>query len=156
MPQPFVAQIKEGLVLLDRTSAVAAELIAMKRRLRKADGVSEISRVQIAVAEVFVNFPVPLIGAAARGHVDDAARFESVLGIERRIDHAELGDGADGRLERDLIPAAEIVQVDSIHHEVDRLLAATRGIESAKALAPQRSGQIGVLRRRHRTRYQES
>src|ERR1700682_4679791 len=103
MPQSFIAEIEEGLVLLDRSAAVPAELVAMEGRLRNAFGVAEVARIHVVIPQVLVCFAVPLIDAAAGCDVHDRAGVSPILRAVGGIVHLELLHGADGRLERDLV-----------------------------------------------------
>src|SRR5260370_2834946 len=124
MSQAFVAQIEEGPILSDGAAAVSAELVALERGLWNSLRVSEIAGVHRVVAEVFVRFTMPLVGAAAGSDVHDGARVPAVFGAESGIVHLELLDRADGRLKRDLV-VARIIQIDPVHHEIDGVVAAT-------------------------------
>ena len=80
---------------------------------------------------------MPLISAAARRDVDDRAGVPPVLGAESRVVDFELLHRSDGRLERNLV-VRRVVQIDAVHHEVDRVVARAGAVEPEEALPAQR------------------
>src|SRR6202042_2321185 len=90
LPQLFVVEEEEQLVLLDGPSNTAAKLIlAVGRYLRR---VKEVAPVQVAVAEEFVQGAVKTVGAgfAGRIHHRAIAAELSAIGVGEDL---EFGDG---------------------------------------------------------------
>ncbi len=95
LPEAFIVTEQEPLVLLERTSQRAAELVSAKRRNRAL--VEEVAGVEIAVAEKLEQRTVQLVGARLSNHADLSARAFSVLGAVGVGERIELADGVDAQ-----------------------------------------------------------
>src|SRR5262245_43998263 len=105
----------------------------MKRRFHP---IKEIPCVERAVSKVIEDFTVKLISSRFCRDIGNRARIAAELGAEGRIIDFEFIDGVDRWLERDLL-VRNIVQIDSIDHEVHAVLAGSGGVEAEKSLTAQ-------------------
>src|SRR5271163_1211319 len=84
----LVIEEKEGSLAFDGTTQGSAELVTLKRRHRGA--IKEVTRVQSAVAEKFIQRAMELVRSRTSDRVDDAPRGLSVVGGCVARDHGEL------------------------------------------------------------------
>src|SRR5579875_1062735 len=90
-----------------------------------------------------------LVGAPARGDIDDRSGISSILCAEGGVIHSKFINSIDCGLERDL------VLCNTANLKIDLVLPRSGRIEGKRALAAQRRGQKAILRRRYRARNQQ-
>src|ERR1043166_73202 len=119
------------LVSYDRPADVAAELVAVERRL---PGTADLQQgrlgelvvvIESRIPPVFEDLAMELVGAAPGDHVNHAAHRQALLGLELADVHPKFLDGALGE-----ILARLALLGPGIGHAVDREAV---GIEPAAA-----------------------
>src|SRR5229473_4816068 len=104
LAEPLVGEKEEDFILDHRAAKSGAEIVALERGLRPlADGVEEVSSVQVVVPEKLKQFAVIFVGAGARGKIHDGARVSPILRGKRRIVDLVFRQRIDWRLECDLV-----------------------------------------------------
>src|SRR5579871_3348057 len=95
LTETLVIAKDKSLVLLDRSADGSSEFVALK--LRDIPEIEEISRVECAVAQEFIDRAVDFVGA--RGGYDAYLRSRSlsILSAVGAADHVELADSVDAQ-----------------------------------------------------------
>ena len=156
LADPLVGKEEENLVLDDRAAEIGAELVTLERGLRTlGDGVEEVSRIQGIVAQKLKQLTVIFVCARSRREVHNGAGVSSVLRRKRRIVDLVFRQRVNRRLEGDLV-LHRIVQIDSVHQPVGRVLALAGSVNSKRALAAERCGEKTICGRRDRSRREQT
>src|SRR5206468_4863823 len=91
----IVIREDECAILLDRTSERTSEFIPLDRRNPR---IKDISRIQVAVAQKFIDASVEGVRAGARYGINDSARGPAVLGGIVAAQHRKLLNGVDAEI----------------------------------------------------------
>src|SRR5207244_5179105 len=95
LTKSLVIREDECAILLDRSSQRTSELIPLERRNPR---VKEISRIQGAVPQKFIDASVEGVRARARYGINDSARGPAVLGGVVASQHRKLLNGVDAEI----------------------------------------------------------
>ena len=130
LPQSFIGEEKERLVLFDWAAETGAEVIALERGLwARGRDVEKVSRIKGIVPEELKCFAMIIIRARTCGQVYDSTRISSVLRRKGRIVDFIFCECVNRRLERQLVLYI-VVQIDSVDEPVGRVFALTRSVDA--------------------------
>jgi hypothetical protein len=136
LAQTLVRKEKEDFILDDGAAHVSAKLIALERRRTNRVEFEEVACIKRVVAEELKHFAMKVVGARARGKVDDGAGTLTVFGAESRIVDLEFPDRVNRRLET-YRTKGQVVESDPVYQIVDGLFTISAGVDSQSPQAPQ-------------------
>src|SRR5207302_8462509 len=102
----------------NRSAEGRPKIVPSEWRLGHSGGVEKVPGIHRAIAEEIKKLTVEIVGARARGDVDDGSGVSAVFGAVGGIVDFELGYRVNRRLESYLI-LDHITEVDAFYPEVD-------------------------------------